>query len=436
MEKSMFAEYVKTFYPKLQTIITKVNDRRTKEEALTYYHKNTSILRRVYSPDNMWKTSQVNTAYVAADYVAMDSPLPLKKRDSFKSNTGELPKMGIKRRRNETDIAQLNHMALQGNAPEIVRAFTNDAVFCATGIDERNEYAFLKGLYDGVVDVMDESGDAGTIMRIDYHYQDSHILSTATEGVLAIDDLRTVIEQADSDGNPINKIWIDKLVYDALRQTDGAKELAANYRGLTFTSSTKLPVPIPSVFDDAFADEFGGITFEKVNRKVRIEDRAGNRKYVKPFGKERVIFCSNTMIGALVYGQCVEANHKVEGVEYQEVDTYKLISQYSMNEPSLQEICSGQAFALPVIEDTEGIYVLNLTGAATVDTDAEATDTADAYVTVNGVTYKKPEYIKLLTAYADVATSATDSQVVSAYNKLTKAEKAELTAAAESYKKS
>jgi len=432
MNESLFAQYIETFYPKLQTIVTKVNEKRTKEEALPYYHKNTSILRRVYSPDNKWKTTQVNTQYVAADYVAMDSPLPLKKRDTFKSNSGELPKQGIKRKRGETDIKQLQIMELQNNAPEIVRVLTNDAVFCSTGIDERNEYAFLKGLYDGCVDVQDAEGSDNTIMRVSYNYLDSHIFSVSEKGVLTIDDIRNVIESADEDGNPIDKIWIDKSVYDALRQTDGAKELAANYRGLTYTSATKLPVPIPSLFDEAFADEFGGISFEKVNRKVLMETN-GTRKYVKPFGKEKVIFCSNTMLGALVYGRCAEADNRVEGVQYQEVDSYKLISQYSKNEPSLQEICSAQSFSLPVIEDTEGIYVLDLTGAQAVDETAETADTADAYVTVLGNKYKKAEFIALLQNYTTIASGATDKQVVAAVNKLTKEEQEDLKTLAKSY---
>lgn len=431
MNQSLFAQYIETFYPKLQTIITRVNDKRTKEEALPYYHKNTSILRRVYSPDNKWKTATVNVKYVAADYVAMDSPLPLKKRDSFKSNSGELPKQGIKRKRGETDINNLRLMELQGNAPEIVRAFTNDAVFCSTGIDERNEYAFLKGLYDGCVDVQDNESAEGTVMRISYNYLDSHILSVETKGTLEISDLRTAIERADDDGNPISKIWIDKIVYDALRQTQEAKELVANYQGLTYTSNTKLPVPTPARFDEAFADEFGGITFEKVNRKVLVE-KNGNRKYVKPFGKEKVILCSDTMLGALVYGRCAEADHRVDGVKYQEVDTYKLISQYSKNEPSLQEICSAQSFSLPVIEDTEGIYVLNITSAQEVDETAEAADTADTYVTVAGTKYKKADYITVLKNYIEISDTATDKQVVAAYNKLTKAEQGEVATLAKS----
>jgi len=432
MNESLFAQYIETFYPKLQTIVTKVNEKRTKEEALPYYHKNTSILRRVYSPDNKWKTTQVNTQYVAADYVAMDSPLPLMKRDTFKSNSGELPKQGIKRKRGETDIKQLQIMELQGNAPEIVRVLTNDAVFCSTGIDERNEYAFLKGLYDGCVDVQDAEGSNNTIMRVSYNYLDSHIFGVSERGVLTIDDIRNVIESADEDGNPIDKIWIDKSVYDALRQTDGAKELAANYRGLTYTSATKLPVPIPSLFDEAFADEFGGISFEKVNRKVLME-KNGTRKYVKPFGKERVIFCSNTMLGALVYGRCAEADNHVEGVQYQEVDGYKLISQYSKNEPSLQEICSAQSFSLPVIEDTEGIYVLSLTETQAVDETAETADTSDEYVTVLGNKYQKAKFIMVLQNYTTIADGATDKEVVAAVNKLTKAEQTDLKTLTKSY---
>ena len=95
MNSSLFLKYILSLFPVLQTLIEKVNGKRGNN--LTYLHKDTNILRRVYSPDNKWESDAINTNFVAADFVAADSPLPLKARDSISQAGGKIPKVGLKR---------------------------------------------------------------------------------------------------------------------------------------------------------------------------------------------------------------------------------------------------------------------------------------------------------------------------------------------------
>ena len=71
MKESLFIEYIGKIFPKLQTIIERINGKRGNQ--LTYLHK--TMLRKEYSADQKWESASVNTTYVAADMVAMDSPL-------------------------------------------------------------------------------------------------------------------------------------------------------------------------------------------------------------------------------------------------------------------------------------------------------------------------------------------------------------------------
>lgn len=89
-QSSLFLKYILSFFPILKTLIEKINGKRKNE--MTYLHKDTSILRRVYSTDNKWEADTVDTSYVAADYVAVDSPVPLKSRDKISTANGKLPK--------------------------------------------------------------------------------------------------------------------------------------------------------------------------------------------------------------------------------------------------------------------------------------------------------------------------------------------------------
>lgn len=414
---SLFLKYILSFFPILKTLIEKINGKRQNE--LTYLHKDTSILRRVYSPDNKWEADTVDTSYVAADYVAVDSPVPLKSRDKISTASGKLPKMGMKKSLKESEILQLRMMEAQGGqAAEIRRKLAQDPVACSVGIDERNEYALLYGLSNGYVAVRDDDNPK-ELLRIKYQYLDDNILGIEDidEG-LTVADLKNCIERASNDGNTIIKFWISKTKFDALKKAQDARELVANYRGQTYDSQTKLPVPTASVFQEAFLDETG-CTFQIVNRTVRLE-HDGDKKSVKPWNDNMVIGVCSEMIGALVYGQVAEATNHVNGVTYQQID-YKLISQYSTTDP-LKETCAVQAYCLPVIEDVDTIYQIDTTIAdpkVEVDKDEEAKDATDVKVTIAGKTYKKDEAITGLNALgASLASDASDKDCVDAYNEL------------------
>ncbi len=422
MEQSLFKKYIDQFMPKITSLIEKINGKRKNE--LTYLHKDTTILRRVYSPDNKWEADTVNTTYVAADFVALDSRLPIKERGSIGTANGKLPKIGMSKVLKESDITSLNVMEAQGgNAAEIRRRLAQDIVACSVGLDERTEYNFLFALSNGYVAIKDEE-NANALMRLNFHYLDENSFGVASlsEGV-TIDDIKRVIEKADEDGNSISTIWIAKSAYDKLRKTRGAKELVAGYLGQVVVPGSNLPVPNANNFNAAFADDNGGIVFKIINRSVTIEEN-GTRKSVKPWNANKLIFTCNQMIGALVYGRLAEMTNKVPNVDYQTIDNYKLLAKYSETNP-LQEVSTGQAFVAPIIEDVDQIYSLDATVAEEVDTTAEGTDTEDETTTIDGVAYNKANAITELNKLgAGLKSDATDAQIVEAYNKLSKAKKA------------
>ena len=152
MEKSKFAQILAQFMPKLQTLIELVNGKRNAN--VTYAHK--ELLRREYAPDQKWASASVDSHLVAADMVAMDSPLAPKARPTAKVASGELPKIGTSRIMKESQINTIKIMQAQGRPYEqIAQKLSQDPVDCANGIDERNEWNFLRGLSEGVVLVQD-----------------------------------------------------------------------------------------------------------------------------------------------------------------------------------------------------------------------------------------------------------------------------------------
>ncbi|WP_298072246.1 major capsid protein [uncultured Bacteroides sp.] len=432
MNESLFAKYIAKFFPKLQRLIEKVNGKRNKN--LTYLHKGeNAMLRQEYSPDNKWESTSVNTTYVAADFVAVDSELPVKSRDSIASANGKLPKIGMSKILKESDINNINVMEAQGgNAQKIVKKLSDDAVACSVGIDERNEYNFLFALSNGYVAIKDED-TPNALLRLNFNYLAANTFGATTKGLPSLEDIKRVISKADGDGNSVIQICIAKSTYDKLRQTKEAKELVANYNGQSFTKDTILPTPTATKFNEAFADDNNGISFKVIDRSV-IFEKDGKKISMKPWNANRLVFICNDVVGTLVYGRLAEKTNPVKNVDYQEVDAFKLISKYSLTNP-LREITAGQAFVAPIIEDVDQIYVLDISEAQEVDTEAEASDVSDEKITIWGKAYTKTNFVAELNKIAgsnfDAKTS--DEALIEAVNKLSDAKENKLKAAVESY---
>lgn len=426
MLQSLFYKYLERFFPRLQRLIETYNKRRDRN--LTYLHK--QHLNEEYSPDNKWESTISDTTYVAADFVSMDSALPIKQRDTIQTANGKLPKIGISRILRETDINTLNTMEVQGgNAQLIARKLANDPVACAQGIDERNEYNFLFGLSNGYVAIKDDD-NPNALMRISFNYLAENTFYSSKKGEPELEDILDVIDKAAEKGTTIYQIWISKKTYDELRHTRGARELAANYERRIVADDFTLPVPTPNKFDEAFADETGGVTFVKVNRSVILE-KDGKRTSVKPWNDSRIIFVTGEIVGTLIYGRLAETTNPVENVLYQLVDNYKLIARFRETNP-LRETTTGQAIVAPIIENIDQIYVLDISQGQEVDEAAEKADTDDVFITVWGNKYSKPAFITAYNALEDVRTlksDATDAQVIKAVNKLDAAKAETLQAA-------
>lgn len=432
MVQSQFVEHIRKIFPRLQNVVDTVNGKRNGDNKRTYLHK--SMLRKVYSADQKWSNAAVNTTYVAADMVSMNSPLPIKSRDAIAHANGSLPKIGMKKIMFESDINAVNIMKAQGAEwTNIANKLTSDPIACSVGIDEQNEANFLTGLSNGIVAVEDEN-NTGTALRINFGYLPENCFGVETQNELTLDDIKRVLAYADNNGDTIITICIALSTYNKLRQTQGAKELVANYRGQTFDSNTKLPVPTASLFDEAFADDNNGVAFLKIDRSI-ISEKNGKRKPYKPWNQNKLIFLTTEEVGALVWGTLAEKTNPVEGVVYSTVDEYKLISRYRTTEP-FTETTSGQALVLSVIENVDQIYSLDILEAQAVDTSAETSDSTDVKITIWGNTYKKPEFVKEFNKITgkNLASTIADDKLIAAVNRLNDFDEAKLKSAVESHK--
>lgn len=361
MNQSFFIEYVtRLFAPLVQKVTELINGKKT-EETLLYK----SMLTEEYSADLKWGTKEINGSIVAADVVSMESSLPLKKRDSLSTATGDVPKLGLKLRKGEKTIKDIQIMAATGaTEQQVAQKIFDDVPRVIKGIDVRKEIMFEQALSTGVTLVEDDQ-NTGIGIRVDFGYKAENIFRSkipwGNENYVPQDDIDEVFAKADADSNKIVLVMLTQKYFNLFKNSTQGKIIAANFNNYVYTSTSNLPVPSKASFLAALEDLYGA-KFQVVNSSFKIE-KDGVQSSIRPWAEAAVVFLYDNVVGRLVYGTLAEKTNPVPGVAYQEAAQGTLVSKYSKNDP-LEEFTAGQALALPVIDGAGSIYLLQADKAA------------------------------------------------------------------------
>lgn len=396
MQLSIFAEYVEKWFAGLVGRITeKINSEKT---APTMMHK--TMLTEEYSADLTWGSSELDQAVVAADVVSLESSLPLKKRDKIDTASGQIPKLGVKYRKGEKAISDINVMIARGmNQNGVIDKIFDDAARCIKAIDVRKEIMFRQALSEGATIIKDGTmydGNDGTGIRVGFGGHTCNVsVVWGRTNYAPVTDLHSMIDEAESAGNTIAHLWLAQSAFDKIRTSDEGKTIAATYQGFPITSDSVLATPTRATFQAALEDELG-VTIHIVKGTFREELPSGERKTVNPWLETAVVGTPSENVGRLVYGTLAEETNPVSQVAYQKSGTHTLVSKYSKTDP-LEEFTAAQALCLPVIDGSDGIYRLETdkTGVIVLDKE-ELTFTKSADSTG-----------KTVTATADTAVTAT-----------------------------
>lgn len=380
-QTSMFVAYIDKFF---KGVVDRVQERwNDKKNEPTLMFK--TMLTEEYSADLTWSASTFNHSVVAADVVSMDSSLPLKKRPTVRTASGDIAKIGIKFALKEKEISDIGVMRAKGRTPaQIAAKILNNVPRCIKGIDIRIEILFEQALSTGLVLVESDTND-GTGVRANFGFAAEHTFhakaaawSDATNAT-PIDDIQQMFDVED---NGISDVYLSKKYFDYMRKTEQVKALVASDRDQVIVNNAYLRTPTREATLTALENEFGA-TFHIVNNTFRVEMEDGTYKSVTPWEQGNIVGVPSNIVGRLVYGTLAEDTNRVAGVSYQKAGNYSLISEYSVNEPSLMEFTAGQALAFPVIDDGDSVFVLHADSTGTLSVDPSSLTFTSAAATKN-----------------------------------------------------
>lgn len=338
-------------------VVELYNEKPEKQE---YYFKR--MLTPSFSADNSFASTDIMHSLKSADVVSLDSSLPLKSRDSISAYVGELPKIGMKMKKNERDVRNLMSLVARGtNQQAVLESLFNDVPVCIEGVYIRAEMMFLQALSTGLLTSPNPENN-GTAIRVDYGYKSAHKKACAVDWRTAADatpitDIRNVLEAAEAEGYRMKVISLSKKYFNYLCQTNEAKMFFAQGMGLNPANASALVTPLSNRMAEMLGDDLG-VTINLIDSTLRVEKIGGRKQDVNAWKEENVVFSQSMNAGRLVYGTSVEEERPVAGVSYTKADSYILISMFGQNDP-FAEFTSSQAFCVPVIDNPSSIFVLD-----------------------------------------------------------------------------
>ncbi|MEO6522240.1 MAG: hypothetical protein ABIN91_11220 [Mucilaginibacter sp.] len=353
MEQSNFIKYIQKYFTGFVALVTKTIN--GSKDPLTYRYK--TMLTPKQSMDGKWTSITADNINVAADVVAMDSPLPLKTRPSIATASGDIPKLGMEMKMNENQLDQLDTLiAKNADISEITSELFDDSKRGLVGVEEQTEYLFLRGLSSGIA--LTDTDNVGTGVRVNYGYLDANKAGVAVVwsnvgASTPITDINNLIAAASDAGKTISYIMMDKMSFNLARRSVEGKDLYATSIG---NFGTTKPTPTYKQFLEVWQDE-ANVQFDIVDRSVKFE-KDGVKKTVKAWDEGKVILLTDNNVGNLVWKKVVEDSHRSAAVNYVNADLGTLVSKYVTHKP-FGEWTDVQARRVPVINGVDQVFQLD-----------------------------------------------------------------------------
>ena len=266
--------------------------------------------------------------------------------------------MGMKLYLTEKQMKDIDSMIAQ-NMPigRIVNAIFADTPRVIEGVWERIEDLFLSELSTGIGL---STRNNGTGVRIDMNFYEANKFATSKLWTAAdstpLDDIQKLVDKSIDDQNVITDAYLDDTALQLLYRNGQVRGQFAFNQGIATNAGSVIPVLDFDKVAAIFMTKWN-IRIHRVARKIKTEIN-GVKQNHSPWQKGMISFVCDDVLGSLVWTGVAESTRPVEGVQYQNVDEYMLVSKYSKTDP-LREFTSSQAMVVPILNNVDRIYTLD-----------------------------------------------------------------------------
>lgn len=406
---SILIQYIAAFKAMMKSVEQRVNGTK---DPLQYTF--TSELKKEFSADMTWNTGSIDNTVVTVDFVAMDSDLPLTKWDKLGVATGEIPKFGKKIVLSERLLSDIDNMiAKSADTATVAEKLFSGAVKLVSGVAETMQFRYDQALSSGVMFVDDET-NTGVGFRVNFGYRPENKFGAALPwsdpNAKPLTDIARILKNAKTKGDVISIVKMDDATFENFARNAQVKEQYAFYNDYLGAS-----IPTPDLDKvNAMLKNNSQFKFQiQIMDRMVITEKSGIRTPVATWTPNKVVFLTSTKVGRLVWSKLAEATRPSKKVEYTFIDQYIMAKLWRDEEPFAENI-SVQGLALPIIDNTGSIYVLDAE-EATLDAQTEG-DANFAYKTVNYTKASVLAGIKAAKPTTKLLITSTDAKMLETIN--------------------
>jgi hypothetical protein len=324
-----------------------------------YYYPTLFPLKEHYTLS--WKALEAQTGLrIAGDIVARGASIGKKTREAIARIQGDIPKIAIKRTKDENELNEYDIMvAMTSQNPNLralVEAWAEDTKFCWDGVANRLEWVALQQISLGKFKV-DNSNNSSVVSEFDADYRmDDRMLgwqtgssnwsSAATAKPISC-DFRKVIKAAKSNQSgavSLRFAFMNLDTFSIFAETEEVIRLCASYmsNALNIAQTPSLEQVNTALRGLAYLN---GLQIVVIDQDITVELPNGKRETGNPFTDSVVLFTESKVLGQTYWKRPADINLKGTAA-IKAMNGHTLVKKYSNDEP-IEEVTIGLANAFP-----------------------------------------------------------------------------------------
>lgn len=336
-----------------------------------YYYPTLFPLKENYSLT--WKALEAQVGLrIAGDLVARGATLDPKTREAVARIQGDIPKIAIKRVKDENELNEYDIMVAMTSAnPDLralVEAWAEDTKYCWDGVANRLEWIALQSISLGKVTLTNDNNNS-VVSEYDvdyaidasqkYGYQSESASWTASASAKPISkDFKKIVEDARAKGISLKYAFMNLDTFAQFAACKEVIELSASFaaNALNIAQSPSVEQVNTALAGIAY---LRGLQIVIIDQDITIEKADGSRTTGNPFVNDVVTFTESKVFGATYWKKPADMNVK-GSVSIKALNGHTCIKKYSEEDP-LAEITVGLANAFPAWLSSSRAFFLDTT---------------------------------------------------------------------------
>lgn len=304
---------------------------------------------------------------VMADVISFDSSAPEKGRQVVGKQSGDIPKLALKRGMNESDWNFYNRLKNEAKGDSdklaLIDLVFKDTDFVYNGVRARMEHLALQALSTGSLS-LDKNNNNGLVTEtvVSFGVPDGNKVGVSASWAdpataKPIDNIEAQVLAASAEGITLQFVVMRQAQFIQLRN---AADTAAKIKGW-INSSGKVVSTLALINEYMAANMLPRIVV--VNPSVTFEGEDHARTIINPWADNRVVLLPELTVGNIQHAPIAEENSpEVSKIATQAKQDFVLVSKWATLDP-FKEWTKAEANAFPVLNDPSTLFYIRTDNA-------------------------------------------------------------------------